>query len=274
MATKPEQEEVETQKDDGLSPEERASLNEKDEGIEALDEIIAEADEVDPDEEEVVEEEEAEEVAEDAEEAVVETPVTHEPPPVVAQVDFTGALAGLKKQFEDGEIDLPEYLDQRDAITEARIAQNLSAQMAEQAAERAWQDANTAFFERYPEYSAKANPRRFGVLQAVLDQTATDPANAGLSYDALLMTAKANLEDAIGAPKEADPTNKEADKPKPRLVSDRSKLPPSLKDIPAAAAPPGGGGEFTGLDKLSGMDLEAAVARLSPEQQKRWAETG
>lgn len=274
MADKP----VEAPENDGLSPQEFAALNEKDESISELEEIIAEADEPEQDDPEEDEPDEADEPEEDepieeaaqAKDDVVEAAV--EPPPTVAQVDFSGAIADLKRQFEDGEIDLPEYLDQRDAITEARIAQKISSQMAEQAADRAWQDANAAFFERHSEYSAKENPKLFSVLQAVLDQTAANPANSRLSYDALLMTAKANLEEAIGAP--PGEKTKESPKAKPRLVSDRNKLPPSLKDIPAAAAPRDGGGEFTGLDRLSGMDLEAAVARLTPEQQRRWAETG
>jgi hypothetical protein len=41
--------------------------------------------------------------------------------------------------------------------------------------------------------------------------------------------------------------------------------------MPAAAAPEVGRGEFTHLDNLNGLDLERAVAALSPEQRERWA---
>jgi hypothetical protein len=57
---------------------------------------------------------------------------------------------------------------------------------------------------------------------------------------------------------------------------DLSKIPPNISRAPAAAASKtgadDGGGEFAHLESLSGMALEKAVARLSPDQQARWAE--
>lgn len=46
--------------------------------------------------------------------------------------------------------------------------------------------------------------------------------------------------------------------------------PPSLSKLPQAGLEQEGKGEFSYLDDLSGLALERAVAKLSPEQQARW----
>lgn len=54
---------------------------------------------------------------------------------------------------------------------------------------------------------------------------------------------------------------------------DLSKMPPSIARAPKAGttqAGSGDDGEFANLDNLSGMDLERAVARMTPDQQARW----
>lgn len=56
--------------------------------------------------------------------------------------------------------------------------------------------------------------------------------------------------------------------PAPASV-DRSKLPPTLSNIPVAAAP-SIGGEFDHLDGLKGAAHEKALARMTPEQQERY----
>jgi hypothetical protein len=48
-------------------------------------------------------------------------------------------------------------------------------------------------------------------------------------------------------------------------------LPPSLRNVPAAAGSDDGG-EFAHLNTLTGMALERAIAKMTPEQQQRWAE--
>lgn len=50
-----------------------------------------------------------------------------------------------------------------------------------------------------------------------------------------------------------------------------SNIPPTLAGIPAAAeSDAGDDGEFSHLDKLSGMDFERAIARLTPDQKERY----
>lgn len=47
-------------------------------------------------------------------------------------------------------------------------------------------------------------------------------------------------------------------------------LPPTLSGLPEAGREDEGQSEFAHLDKLSGMDIEKALAKMSPEQAARW----
>lgn len=276
----------------GLSEEERAALNDDEEGkeIQALldeedensdgdeqdEEPTAQADDADDDAgEEAGEDDGKDDGGEDAK-GGDELPAAGEPQPAADLApDYTAQLAALKQKFDDGEIELSDYLDQRDAINEARVIARTSMHIAEQQREQAWQYENTRFFEEHQEYSAAKSRMRFAAMQAAIDEIGSDPGSARMSYRELLLEAKKRVDAEFGGakmPTEQQPTQKTP--AKPRLVSDRSKLPPSLKDVPAAAPAPEGGGEFTKLEGLSGMELEAAVARLTPEQQARWAEAG
>jgi transcription initiation factor TFIID subunit TAF12 len=88
------------------------------------------------------------------------------------------------------------------------------------------------------------------------------------------MAAKTGVETALGLmPKPAAPgAQQQQQKPAERPASPRpATAAHALGAMPAAAAPEVGRGEFTHLDNLNGLDLERAVAALSPEQRERWA---
>lgn len=51
---------------------------------------------------------------------------------------------------------------------------------------------------------------------------------------------------------------------------DLTKIPPTLGGLPAAAETESDDGEFAHLDRLSGMEYERALSRLSPEQKARY----
>ena len=51
---------------------------------------------------------------------------------------------------------------------------------------------------------------------------------------------------------------------------DLSKVPPTVGRGPSAGTPSVNSDEFSHLDGLSGIALERAVARLTPDQQERW----
>lgn len=89
---------------------------------------------------------------------------------------------------------------------------------------------------------------------------------AGLKDAMVLMQARHGKTVTLPSGKSTVP----AQKPRPK-VDDRSKIPPSLANVPAAAEATVGDDEFAHLESLEIADQERAVARMTPEQQERWA---
>lgn len=108
---------------------------------------------------------------------------------------------------------------------------------------------------------------------------ASDPANANRPSEWFLREAhrqvKAELEATAQKLGFVRPANAKPD-PIASAVRDRrqpvERMAKSLAALPAAAADNlSQGGEFAHLDRLNGDDLEAAIARMSPDQQDRYA---
>lgn len=89
---------------------------------------------------------------------------------------------------------------------------------------------------------------------------------AGLKDAMVLLQARHGKTVTLPSGKQAAP----AQKPRPK-VDDRSKIPPSLANVPAAAEANVGDDEFAHLEGMDIADQERAVARMTPEQQERWA---
>jgi hypothetical protein len=76
---------------------------------------------------------------------------------------------------------------------------------------------------------------------------------------------------AAGAGKAAaDPVREAVSKRKPDLKV----VPPTLANLPNAGGDDAsvGEGKFAHIDSLSGMDLERAIARMSPDEQREYAQ--
>ena len=101
-----------------------------------------------------------------------------------------------------------------------------------------------------------------------------DPKSASMSDDALLAAAKQKVDAAFGV-KPSEPSRKKDESPvrdAKKEAADRSKSPKTLRDIPAAAAADDvEQSPFAYLDRLKGNDLEAALMKLSDDEQRRWA---
>ncbi|WP_312463630.1 hypothetical protein [Comamonas sp.] len=89
---------------------------------------------------------------------------------------------------------------------------------------------------------------------------------AGLKDAMVLLQARHGKTVTLPSGKQTAP----AQKPRPK-VDDRSKIPPSLANVPAAAEANVGDDEFAHLEGMDIADQERAVARMTPEQQERWA---
>lgn len=249
-----------------LSEEELAAIEEDDEEVseeaaEDTDEPVEEeVGEEEVDEEDAPEEADEEEPAEEEEE---ESPAEEErpkPPEVPDGVDLPGDFKtqreALKKQYEDGELDLVDYMDARDDITRAETAYIEGA--------KAWQRDQKAFFAEVAS-EIYSNPVLYDALNAQVVKIANSAEAANLSGADILKKADEAVRGAFSIRKE---TPKEPEKPKmPKAKRPDIK---TLAEIPTAAPTDVGGGEFAGLEKLRGEALEEAIAKMSDTQYQRY----
>lgn len=202
--------------------------------------------------------------------------------PTVTQEAYDAALADLKQQAQDGTIDMFDYADKiADLKADFKAAQAV-AQFAQQAntatADQKWQYAQDVFKSVHPEYQT---PAMWGALDGMVRQLANDPEAQKLSDIGFLSLAHEKVQEALGLNKPApastpaqSPASQATQPPEraPALERDKDKIPPSLGGLPAAQSSQPQD-EFADLDKLTGMDYEAAVAameRSDPAKYQRW----
>lgn len=200
--------------------------------------------------------------------------------PTVTQEAYDAALADLKKQAQDGTIDMFDYADKvADLKADFKAAQAV-AQFAQQAntatAGQKWQYAQDVFKSVHPEYQ---NPAMWGALDGMVRQLSQDPEAQKLSDIGFLSLAHEKVQEALGLNKTkvdaippAAPAEPQAPERAPALERDKDKIPPSLGGLPAAQSSQPQD-EFSDISKLEGLDLENAVAALqstNPVKYERW----
>jgi len=203
-------------------------------------------------------------------------------------------------KFKANEIEVDEMLaeyatveGERRELDEKRVKAEISAEQAEQQADQRWMWEINRFMKNVLKHEAidyKAAPGLHAALDAEVKALAADKNNEGWTGDQFLEAAHNRiktqfkigkpvgtvvLDDAAKAKAKADAdANAKAESERKRRANEnRDKLHKSLGGLPAAGAAEisGQDGEFAALENLSGMELETAVARLTPEQQDRWA---
>lgn len=181
----------------------------------------------------------------------------------------------LLKKFEDGEIDAKAFMAQKEVLDQQSFDIKMAVQQAE-FAQRQNAEARTQRWEYEQErfFGQEANgmykdPVMFAALNAQVKALGQDAANANRAPHWYLEEADRLVRDrfAIGAKAPTGDKPSGNNKPTP---PDLSKVPKTLANIPAAELPDTGNAEFAHLDKLDGMDLEMALAKLSPEQADRY----
>lgn len=270
----------------GLSPEEVAAL----EGD--LDEITPDLnDDDDPDDDpDVIKDDEGKQKDPDPGIATDDKPKDAEPiqsddfQPIFKADPVEGfdeKVKGLKdlrattlQDFKDGEIDITEYheaLNQiNDDIRELNAQQDryqLSEDQSKQAGEQRWQWEQDRFFG-IKENAAYQTDKILGVaFDAAVKDLANDSANEGKKMSWFLEEADRVVRERFIVPGKKPLPKKDVRKP------DYSKIPPNLGDLPSADLNDvGRDDEFARLDKLGGMELESALAKMSPDQAKRYLE--
>lgn len=200
--------------------------------------------------------------------------------------DISTKRNDLAAKLKTGDIELEEYLVQdRELQTEEtnlRIQQSTAENNALQnrrIAEQRWEWQQEQFLAQNKIYE---DPILSAALDRAVRDLAADPANANrsgiwfLNEGNRMVRERFNLAPADtgnkgngGDGKEGDGKDKGKGKGgerKPNLAE----IPPTLSGLPAAEGTDTGADEFSYLDKLTGMELESALARLTPEQTERY----
>ena len=186
-------------------------------------------------------------------------------------------LTDLKQKWEDGELTEAEYNIETSALERkmARLEGKIEAaeEQAEEEAEKierynqqvqaAWNQEEKAFFEQPENKKFLESPRMMKALNEIVTELQQKPNLTPKDFNKLLKDARNSYVQEFGEFYQgAKSTPSKPAKPQP-------KIPQTLGNVPAAL-PNADGNKFAHLDKLSGKDYEAALAKLSPEDQEAY----
>lgn len=241
---------------EGLSEEERLAIMDDDDAPEPEvdDEVI--------EKEEVVEPEVEPEVVEPELEPEPEKAEVKEPSPIksvllpddIAEA-FGAQLAELNQKYEDGDIELSALLDGRDKIN--RQIYNAEVDQAEKnSAAESWKTAQDDFFAANKHYFD--DKARYDNLDLCVKAVAA--ANSEPTFARVLEKAR-KMEEAMAGVQTVKTKDKLPPSPRPKA--------PNLGDLPAAATNDDQG-EFAFMDKLTGLEYEAALEKMSEVQLARF----
>ena len=191
-----------------------------------------------------------------------------------------GERAALTAKFKEGEISVEELLDGQAAVDarvndlrEHKFAADLTATLDERTKAQLWKNEQDDFMDANKQYVENKILR--SALNAAVIDIASKEENSNRSGRWVLNEAHKAVQAAMGA-KQADQT------PNPTTVVDAGKkpaadrkpdltlVPKTLANLPAADIQDTGGDEFSALDKLEGVELEQALAKLTPDQESRY----
>lgn len=185
----------------------------------------------------------------------------------------------LRAQLTAGDIELDAYEDQKDQLIakeQALREQNLKATIAQEQAQQnnqaRWQWEQERFFGS-KDNEIYQDKYLMVMLDAAIKDLANLPENASRNGAWFLQEADKIVRARTGNTKEqAQPNagenqnNQAAANRKPDL----NKIPKSLGNLPSADLNDTGSDEFSHLDRLEGMELEMALAKMPKDQQQRY----
>lgn len=196
--------------------------------------------------------------------------------------------AAAFKKLMDGELEPEAYsaiedkvLGQISEIERELTTAKVAADFTVQQAERAYRNTVSTVLDAAKknegiDYHAPENKHLHEALDRTVKWLANDPANADKPAQWFIEEAHSLVKSRFNLGKSATPQATQAPAASGKQTNagkapNLSGLPPTVRNVPAAADSDDGG-EFAHLSGLTGMALERAVAKMSPEQQQRWAE--
>lgn len=197
-----------------------------------------------------------------------------------AQVNaINDELATANEKFRGGEIEFAEFQSElarintkRDELSALKIKADLAQEMNEQAAQQEWAMTVNRFMrdaKKTEGIDYRADEAKNRDLDLFVKAIAADPANQDKTLRWFLAEAHAMVKAKHGIASAPKSSGKPADKPagrKPPLAS----VPKTLAGVPGGDGPGDVAGEFSDLDGLEGLELEDAIAKMSPAQRERW----
>lgn len=201
--------------------------------------------------------------------------------------DLAAERKAIRKQYEEGELDedafeakLDELDQKRDAINRSVMKAEISAEMTQQQLVKSYRETVDGWLADIKrggfDYKSPENAQAAAYLDARVKALAAADPDAPQNpegWRAILEEAHMLAARKFGIKaKEAQPAKDSAGKPRKtgERAPDLSGIPPTIGRGPAAAAASGAGDEFGHLESLSGIALEKAIAKLSPEQLDRY----
>ena len=177
--------------------------------------------------------------------------------------------AALKEQYKNGELDFDEYEEQREALAdktqalrELQLKASISQEMNAQNAQQIWEAKVKSFVGQVKaEIDYSADGAKASDFDAFIKMLANNPVNDDKPMDWFLSEAHKRtlaLHGVAVKPVQSRQSVKDGRKPP---VSD---LPQTLAHVPGSDDAAEIHGRFEHLDKLDGLDLEMALARMSP----------
>lgn len=261
---------------DGLSDEERAALADEDlnqgDDLDDADEADADlADTEDADEEDADDDEPEEPAAVQAQQP--EFQPVYQASPVPDYAERMAQIAAANKEisvgYENGDFDLEEFQLRQRKLTElewelreANLKATLAAEQRQQGLAQRWQWEQDRFFGMAEHKAYREDPVIGPAFGAAVQLLAADAANDAKPMSWFLEEAdrmtRARFRVGPGT------------EPAPRRGRTRPAGPPTLGGLPAAAIPETGVDEFSKLDRLGGMELEMALAKLTSAEADRY----
>lgn len=182
----------------------------------------------------------------------------------------------LLQKFNDGEIELPEFLTQKSEIDSERLQLTLAQKQAEwaqsqneDARAQRWKWEQERFFGQKSSEIYKGDEVLLGALNAAVIKLRNSPEHSGKPMSFFIDEADRQVRQRFNIAGSDKATDK-VKETKQRREPDTSKLPKTLANLPAADVAETGADEFAYLDKLDGIALEQALRKLTPEQEARY----
>lgn len=187
--------------------------------------------------------------------------------------------AALRQKFKDGEIDIDErdaglaaLAEKREGLVIQRAKAEIAQEMSQQSAQRQWESTVATFLTGAAKEEGGFDYRKDDGKRADLDQflkiLADKPENADKPMDWFLQEAHKRVKALHGvAPAPKRETVEEA---VARRRAPVSAMPKNLSQVPGSDGPGDVDGEFADIERLEGLEYEAAIAKLTPAQREKF----